>query len=253
MKKFSFVPLALAALLSACSGSDQQTVRFGNSTGVGLVYSYPYLEQREVPTHAPIVLRFSEALINSDTELGDSVTLRDENGQTVPVAASLADEGRSLVLTPPSALTPNTRYTLEAEELVTASGAIRLPSEFTFTTRAATEGPASRVALADEFAVTRMIPDGTSLPIMDFSTLRLQLSQPMDQTTLKYGETLRLETASGETIPASVIAQGHYLSIDPVEDLKAGAQYKLILTEDLKSTLDQPLVSDEFAEFTFIP
>lgn len=253
MKKFSFVPLALAALLSACSGSDQQTVRFGNSTGVGLVYSYPYLEQREVPTHAPIVLRFSEALINSDTELGDSVTLRDENGQTVPVAASLADEGRSLVLTPPSALTPNTRYTLEAEELVTASGAIRLPSEFTFTTRAATEGPASQVALADEFTVTRMIPDGTTLPIMDFSTLRLQLSQPLDQTTLKYGETLRLETASGETIPASVIAQGHYLSIDPVEDLKAGAQYKLILTEDLKSTLDQPLVSDEFAEFTFIP
>src|SRR5690554_3723597 len=253
MKKFSFVPLALAALLSACSGSDQQTVRFGNSTGVGLVYSYPYLEQQEVPTHAPIVLRFSEALINSDTELGDSVTLRDENGQTVPVAASLADEGRSLVLTPPSALTPNTRYTLEAEELVTASGAIRLPSEFTFTTRAATEGPASQVALADDFNVARMIPDGTTLPIMDFSTLRLQFSQPLDQTSLIYGETLWLETAQGDIIPASVIAQGHYLSIDPVEDLKAGNQYKLVLAEGLTSSLGKPLVAGEFAEFPFTP
>lgn len=253
MKKFSFVPLALAALLSACSGSDQQTVQFTNTRGPELIYSYPYLAQQEVPTHAPVVLRFSEALTNSDTELDDSIAVFDENGQAIKVAISTADDGRSLVLTPASTLAPKTRYTIEAQGLTTASGAIRLPGEFTFTTRAATEGPASQVSLADDFNVARMIPDGTTLPIMDFSTLRLQFSQPLDQTSLIYGETLRLETAQGDIIPASVIAQGHYLSIDPMEDLKAGRQYKLVLTEELKSTLGKSLVAGEFAELTFIP
>lgn len=253
MKKFSFVPLALAALLSACSGSDQQTVQFTNTRGPELIYSYPYLAQQEVPTHAPVVLRFSEALTNSDTELDDSIAVFDENGQAIKVAISTADDGRSLVLTPASTLAPKTRYTIEAQGLTTASGAIRLPGEFTFTTRAATEGPASQVSLADDFNVARMIPDGTTLPIMDFSTLRLQFSQPLDQTSLIYGETLRLETAQGDIIPASVLAQGHYLSIDPMEDLKAGRQYKLVLTEELKSTLGKSLVAGEFAELTFIP
>lgn len=253
MRKFSFVPLLLAALLGACSGSDQQTVQFTNTRGPELIYSYPYLAQQEVPTRAPLVLRFSESLTNEDGELSKSIRVLDENGQAIKATVSTADEGRSLVLTPASALAPKTRYTLEAQGLRTASGAIRLPGGFTFTTRAATEGPASQVSLSDEFRVMRMIPDGTTLPIMDFSTLRLQLSQPVDHTSLTYGETLWLETAQGDIIPASVIAQGHYLSIDPVEDLKAGNQYKLVLAEGLTSSLGKPLVAGEFAEFIFTP
>src|SRR5690554_2853354 len=253
MRKFSFVPLLLAALLGACSGSDQQTVQFRTTRGPELIYSYPYLAQQEVPTRAPLVLRFSESLTNEDGELSKSIRVLDENAQAIKATVSTADEGRSLVLTPASALAPKTRYTLEAQGLRTASGAIRLPGEFTFTTRAATEGPASQVSLSDEFRVMRMIPDGTTLPIMDFSTLRLQLSQPVDHTSLTYGETLLLETAQCYIIPASMIAQGHYLSIDPVEDLKAGNQYKLVLAEGLTSSLGKPLVAGEFAEFPFTP
>src|SRR5690606_21396391 len=121
MKKFTLVPLALAALLSACSGGDQQTVQFSNSNGTGLIYSYPYLAQQEVPTRAPLVLRFSESLTNEDGELSKSIRVLDENGQAIKATVSTADEGRSLVLTPASTLAPKTRYTIEAQGLTTAS------------------------------------------------------------------------------------------------------------------------------------
>src|SRR5690606_1458196 len=118
--------------------------------------------------------------------------------------------------------------------------------------RSAVEGPRSLLSKGD-FAVSRLIPDGDQLPLMDFSTLRLQFTQPLDVRSVRYGETLTLLDASGEPVAASLIVQGPYLSIDPVEDLQAGASYQLTLDSGLTSSLGDALNPGEFAELTLTP
>ena len=250
MQKRLSVLLSAAVALSACSGGEKQTSLLTHQGEAGLVYSYPLTEQQEVPTHAPVVLRFSEPLLNEDP--ASQIVLRDQNGAAVAYQAAVVDEGRGLVLTPVAALAPNTRYTVEATDLVTASGAIPWSDSLAFTTRSAVEGTRSQLSKGD-FTVSRLIPDGDQLPLMDFSTLRLQFTQPLDVRSVRYGETLTLLDASGEPVAASLIVQGPYISIDPVEDLQAGASYQLKLDSSLTSSLGDALNPGEYAEFTLTP
>src|SRR5690606_1083381 len=91
------------------------------------------------------------------------------------------------------------------------------------------------------------------LPLMDFSTLRLQFTQPLNAHSVKYGDSVKLLDASGEPVAANVIAQGHYLSIDPVEDLQAGASYQLKLESSLTSSLGDTLTPGDYTELTLTP
>ena len=256
MKKIILVT-ALSLGLIAC-GEEEATVTTPDSVkkaNQGLTFAYPARGQAEVAVSSPVVLRFSSAIIAEDPAA--AIELVDSEGTSVPFTAKVVEvDGRSLMLTPETSLKPLETYTVRfVEGLRLANGTTNGPSNpIEFSTRGLFEGPKSVVAVSDTFEVERMIPDtaatvsGVQLQIMDFSTFRLQFSQPIDQSTVNYGlaGTPSVSLVSrGEAVEASVIASGRYLTIDPTEDLTPGQTYTLSVNNNLKSTYGASLASFE--------
>ncbi|WP_097458837.1 Ig-like domain-containing protein [Mangrovitalea sediminis] len=240
--------LLLTSLIAGCGGDQSSSFDWNSAQ---LIYSYPDNLQHEVPRHAPIVLEFSEAV--PSTIPAGTFVIKDSKGNTVSFSRKAVNNNKTLILTPDSELPPHTHYTVTASTLTTASGSALMPTGgVQFDTRAATSGPASEVS-EGPFTVARMIPDGSSQPLMDFSTLRLQFTQPLDSTTVNYGTDVSLTDASGQLVDATVIAHGPYLTIDPNKDLTAGTKYTLSLSNAVKSTLGDALIPGNFDSLILTP
>ena len=229
--------LLLAASLSVAGcGGDKQTVVFPGRGG-DVFYTYPDADQRGVSTRAPIVVRLSDPVADP-LALDDTMIRLVRDTTPVPVDISVApgSDDRSIVLRPVEPLAPGATYTVELLNLNSAKGQITLPDGgFSFTTSLAARGPRAQQVSDDLFAVTRMFPDDAELPILDFSTLRFQFSQPIDVASVRYGDTLMLKDDQDQLVPAVVLAKGHFLTVDPVEDLQAGSNYTLTLSNQLTS------------------
>ncbi|MCH8543782.1 MAG: Ig-like domain-containing protein [Alcanivorax sp.] len=255
MKKHLIIS-AVALGLVAC-GSDEATVGPSpelEASRQGLMYAYPAHEQVEVPTPAPIVLRFSSPVMDSNPEM--FITLRDAAGDEVPYSIETGiGDGQGLVLTPNERLTPRSQYSVEIDGITLEKGDAQ-PRTLTFTTKGLSEGPRALVTGApdgsgnfDNFELLRKIPDGTSLPILDFSSFRLQFNQPLDRTTVNYGSSVALEGPDG-VVDAHLIVHGPYMTVDPKEDLTPGVEYTLSLQSDITSTYGETFASNSY---TFTP
>jgi len=248
------IVIMLTALLVTACGGGSQRVDFSSTRQASLIYSYPYDGQQEVPTHAPVVLRFSEPLTTQDAAA--QVTLANGQGDAVDATARQAEDGRVVVVTPDSALMPDTDYVVTTGDQTSADGTVEVPKDgIHFHTTTALRGATSEVTTDADFRVQRMIPDGTDLPILDFSPLRIEFTQPIDRDTLGYGDgkSVSLKDADGDPVKADVIAKGRFLTIDPENDLQYGKQYTLVLTNALKSTLGKALIPGGYASRTFTP
>lgn len=235
----------------------------------GLIFTYPLPGQTEIAPGAPIVLRFSHALELPAAstpallqEFAESLFAIREvvNGELtgdpipfdfaiVPATEPLLN-GNSVTLTPRAALKEKTTYRvvgLAPIPLVTGDItllAVGVPP-LQFTTRAAFQGPASSQSLTalNDFRVMNILPSpgvfpitelNGGFPITDFSTLRLQFSQPLDPATVIYGTSVRLIKRGGLMTPDSLVdaralVNGNRLSVDPDEDLDPDADYVLEL------------------------
>ncbi|MDF1628444.1 MAG: Ig-like domain-containing protein [Alcanivoracaceae bacterium] len=227
----------LAASLSLIScGGDKQTVVFPNRGG-DVFYTYPDADQRGVSTRAPIVVRLSDPVADP-LQLDDSMIRLMQGATPIPIDISVApgSDDRSIVLRPIDPLATGATYTVELLNLTSTNGQITLPDGgFSFTTSLAAKGPRAQQVSGDQFSVTRMFPDDAELPILDFTSLRFQFSQPIYIASVRYGDTVMLKDGEDQLVPAVVLAKGHYLTIDPVEDLQPGSSYTLTLSEQLTS------------------
>jgi hypothetical protein len=247
--------VASAMAIGGCNG-DTQTVTFPGRGGE-VFYTYPDAGQRDVSTRAPIVIRLSEPVADPDA-LDDSIIRLMHDDTSVPISISVADgsDGRSLVVQPTDALLFGTEYRIELDGLESVSGIVNMPDGgFSFTTSLATRGPKSQQISDDAFVVTRMFPDNEAFPIIDFSAFRFQFSQPIDASSVNYGVSVSLTDDQGALVPATVLAKGHYLTIDPVDDLQAGMSYSLSLNETLVSRYGVALAAPFNGEeaFSFAP
>ncbi len=219
--------LPAAVLLVACGGdSSSPSGSSGEAVQNSLTYSFPLQDQQEVPTPTPVVLRFSQSV--SGQGLENDVVLR-HDGNVVPTQARLADGGRSLILTPESKLDYHADYVVDLPDNVEINGA----QDIRFSTRAAEEGIKANVITADTMDVARAMPSGGQQdPMMDFSTIRMQFTQPLDPQTVRYGQggdsTLRLVDGDDNVVPAWVVVDGPYLTVDPKDDLTPGETYRVL-------------------------
>ena len=228
IRKIAPVALALpaAVMLAACGGdSSSPSGSAGEASGTSLIYSFPLQDQQEVPTPTPVVLRFSESVEGQGIE--NSVVLR-LDGQAIDTESHFADGGRSLIRTPTQKLQYHSEYMVDFPDDTGIEGA----QDIRFSTRAAEEGIKANTITADTLDVTRAMPSGGEQdPMMDFSTIRLQFTQPLDQKTLVYGQggdsTVSLLDGNGDLVPAWMLVNGPYLTIDPKEDLTPGQSYRL--------------------------
>lgn len=229
MSTRNLVMLACASALVACGGGgSSQSVDFSDWQEAEVSYSYPYDNQIEVPPTAPVVVRFTD-----DVEVEESnFTLTGPDGE-VPVTMKTVDDGRSVVLQPKTALAVKSDYELTLNGIKTKNGEASFPDgALNFTTRAALEGPRDERRLSDKFDLALLTPDGKELPFLDFSSLDLVLTQPVDRASVVYGETISL-TQNGELVPATVLVDGNRISIDPRD------------TEDANGETVEPLTPDE--------
>lgn len=252
MKFRHAVLFSAISILTACGG-DKQTVVFDWETA-DLVYSFPYDGQPQVAMTAPIVLRFAQPLAYADqaeldADIATKVVLESAVAPGVPIAysATMVDENRSLVLMPVDKLMPATDYSVTLTGLETTKGVVAFPgAPIDFRTRAALKGAKSSRVQDDVFSVSRVIPNGDPFPIMDFSSLRVQLTQPVVADSVRYGmgvgDTVRITDSEGALVDALLIAQDGFLTIDPVNDLEANGAYTLTV-DGIESEYSETLAS----------
>lgn len=253
------IGLFLASTLAITScGDDLQTVTFPGR-GAEVFYTYPDAEQVGVSVNSPVVVRLSHALADPGA-IDDTMIQLVRDSDDTPVTTDIsvaADSGdRSVVLRPQQPLTPGETYRVDVIGLDTTEGPVQFaPGSFTFTTAAAVKGPRSMQVTDTAFAVRQMFPDNDALPVLDFSSLRFQFTQPVDPESVRYGDTVTLVDANGADVEATVLAKHHFLTIDPVDNLVPGASYTVTLSNQVTSrygvALDAPF--DGSDSLTFSP
>jgi len=245
-RKLLLAGLTLALAACGGGGGSDQTTDFSTWVQAEVFYTYPYEGQQDVAPRAPVVVRFSEPV---EVDAGN-FTLEGPDG---PVSFSVAsvDGGLSAVLTPDQPLALKSDYTLTLNDIRTDNGEPSLPGDaLNFTTRPALQGPFELRSSEDSFEVVSVNPDDAEVPFLDFSSVNLRLSQPVDPDSLVYGQTISL-TQNGEVIPATLLVDGRYITIDPtpqseggadpVEPVQAGTTLTLTLTNQVRNIKGQAL------------
>ncbi|MCP5020061.1 MAG: Ig-like domain-containing protein, partial [Ketobacter sp.] len=226
-------------LLPGCGG-DESAITFTRSpTPKSLIFAYPYPGQREVTPSAQVVLRFSAPLDESVTADLESklrlVTVKDDN--TVTFDHDAVDDKRGLVLRPVDKLTPNTEYQLQL--IGEGLGGIDTSPfrDFRFRTAGAQQGFSETIGDGNFELLTISPLDQTALLASiddarqpnDMSTLRMVFNHLLDPATANYGEQVKLVDAQGSLVGVSLLLQGRYLVLDPMNDLKP-VKHTLILS-----------------------
>ena len=226
-------------LLPGCGG-DESAITFTRSpTPKSLIFAYPYPGQREVTPSAQIVLRFSAPLdesVAADLENRlQLVTVEDDNAITFDHDAM--DDKSGLVLRPVDKLTPDTEYQLQL--IGEGIGGIDTSPfrDFRFRTAGAQQGFAETIgdgnfelltiAPLDQTALLASIDDARQPN--DMSTLRMVFNRLLNPATANYGEQVKLIDAQGSLVRVSLLLQGRYLVLDPMNDLKP-VKHTLILS-----------------------
>lgn len=245
------ITIACLAALAGCAGDTDDAQRAQQeqreqwaAQNQSLIYSFPDEGQIEVPVSSPIVLRFSSPVVETAPE----ITLTEVGGDPVTgLDMEWVDNNRGMIITPGSNLKPMTDYMVDVPAIELEKGTAQARS-IAFSTRALFEGPKSQLG-TDTFEIIRMIPDGEQYQIMDFSSFRLQFSQPLDRSTARYGNsaesTVQLMGPNG-LVDAHLLVSGRYMTIDPKSELTPGAHYSLNITTGLASIYGDTLPGGSF-------
>ncbi|HET7502779.1 MAG TPA: Ig-like domain-containing protein [Kofleriaceae bacterium] len=222
--------LAVVAL-AACSDTTAPLA----TAEPGVVFTYPIDAQLDVPLGARVVVTFSDPVdgkaLGTCTGAGADVTgafCLVGPGGAVAATPEVTGDGRSVQLSGVT-LAPGTPYELFVRSQL-APGAKNLPASgplLRFTTRSAQP----RSALPTLVAINGAPPSAPESfrPMLESSTVRLVFSEPLDPrtVTLADGALQLVDTTTGTPVPASVLASGIHVSIDPIADLAPGRPYQL--------------------------
>ncbi len=265
MKYNKTLALIPAMLLAACGGGDKQTSIPEVETSGEVVYSYPADGQTNISPAADIVIRFSDAITDSEAALQSKIQITDgENPVTFSVTK--VDDGYSLKLSPYTRFEPGTEYTVTFEEALLSGDVLEITTPnatgedgIQFTTRGSFSGVADLSNLSDDFGVDQLIPspDGRFQPVT-FSTFRLTLTQPVNPDWQDMGGQIQLTDSLGNKVPATILVDGPHITIDPcaleakelcgtkADALEPGETYTIEIT-DLPS-LTQPGTTLDYSQ-----
>ena len=217
--------LLLYAVLVACDGKvpPLQTAQ------PGVVFTYPRDGQLDVPLGARVVVTFSDPVV--DGALASATIV----GPAGPVAATptIVGDGKTVQFDG-AALQPGTTYgvMIKSDLAPTAKNLPASGALLSFTTRSDRPRAAAPTLVAVNGASATNID--AFRPLLETSTIRLVFSEPLDPRTVALASgAIELVDGGGAAVPATLVANGIHVSIDPKDDLKAGTTYTLKLGSKL--------------------
>lgn len=205
----------------------------------GVVYTFPADFQIDVPLGAPIIVTFSEpversaltgCVLDGDAVRGGVCVVGPDG--LVTTSAELVGDGRIVRVT--GQLAAGSMYAVHVDPAVLPN-AVNLPSgplaRFTMRSTRPRAAPPKLVAIDGAPAES----PGTFRPLFEGSTIRLVFSEPLDprSVALAPGAIELVEAASGNVVPATLLANGIHVSIDPRNDLGANRPYHIRLGDQL--------------------
>lgn len=193
----------------------------------GVVFTFPRDRQLDVPLGAPVIVTFSDpvdanavaACSGTRDAVVGAICLVGPDG---PVTATAELVGDRTVRFTHAALAPGATYAVYARPaLVPTLPELPDAALLSFTTR-------SMRATTPELVAVNGAPPATPesfRPLFESSTIRLVFSEPLDPRTTQ--AIALVDTTTGVPVPATVIASGIHVSVDPASDLVPGTTYRL--------------------------
>lgn len=217
----------LALAVAACSGSVEPL----QTAAPGVVVTFPANGQLDVPLGTRIAVTFTDPVVPGAlgacaADGSGGLCLLGPAGP-VDVAPLVVGDGLTVEI-PSGALDPGTSYALHVGRAL-APFAASLPATgplVRFTTRSVRPRAAAPALVAIQGGSLATLAER---PIYDTSTIRLVLSEPLEPRTVAAGPGSVELVAGGAAVPATVIAQGIHVAVDPVADLIPGTRYELRL------------------------
>ncbi len=233
--------VVVAALTGACDSAIPPLA----TAEPGVVFTFPIDGQRDVPLGSRIVVTFSDPVAKSAlgtcTSDSGAFCLVGPNGP-VDATAEIVGDGNSVQFAA-AELDEGSEYQLYVRQPI-APDAKNLPATgplVKFTTRS----KRPRAAAPTVIAVNGGDPASPAAfrPMYETSTIRLVFSEPLDPRTVTNvtGSVELFDTGTRMPVPATVIANGIHVAIDPRADLTAGTAYELRLGNRLLDLGGQPL------------
>jgi hypothetical protein len=237
--------MAILVGIAACSETTQPLA----TAPPGVVFTYPIDGQIDVPLGARIVVTFSDpveasalgACSGSSADVTGAFCLVGPDGP-IAAPAQITGDGTTVQIAG-TTFAPGTTYAVYARSSL-APFAKGLPDSgplfrFTTTSERARAAPPALVAVNGGEPAK---PEAFR-PMFETSTIRLVFSEPLDPRTvaLAPGALELVDMASGATIPATVLAGGIHVSIDPIADLVAGTPYQVKVGGKLTDLGGQPV------------
>jgi hypothetical protein len=230
--------------LAACSDATAPLT----TADPGVVYTYPIDAQLDVPLGARVVVTFSDPVVagaltactGTAVEVTGAFCLVGPDGP-VDATAEVVGDGKTVQLSD-VAFTPGTTYAVYTRAAL-APTATNLPATgplLRFTTRSTQ----ARTAPPTLIAVNGAPPTAPEAfrPMFESSTIRLVFSEPLDPRTVALAPgALELVDMAGTKVPATLIAGGIHVSIDPRDDLLPGTPYQLKIGDKVTDLGGQPV------------
>ncbi|MCE9580505.1 MAG: Ig-like domain-containing protein [Deltaproteobacteria bacterium] len=235
--------LAVATLaLAACELGDQGPPPL--SADPGVIFSYPHDGQLDVPLGARVVVSFTDPIdpaalavgcsldsaghvtggfcvVGPDGPVVDAAIVIGPKDNVVQLEATWAADATYAVYASPDLLWGAAANLRAGEPLL----------HFTTTQPDAVPGAPVVRAINGDPPAAYQGSGAPRFPFVDFDPIRVSMSEPIDPATATYGDAIALvDEADNKTVPAALLASGTHLTIDPIDDLTAGHQYRLTLS-----------------------
>ncbi len=220
----------LLVAAAACDGDAEPL----QTAAPGVVFTFPAPGQLDVPTGTRILVTFSDEVaasaLGSCAPDGSGGFCLIGPGGPVEVTPAVVGDGRTVEI-PPGRLEPGTTYELFigralapfAQNLPAAGPLVR------FTTRSDRPRSAPPSVIAVNGTDPARLGEPDARPMFETSTIQIVFSEPLDPTTVIAAPGSVELLAGGAAVPATVIAEGIHLAIDPHEDLVPGVPHEVRL------------------------
>ncbi|MCG8312074.1 MAG: Ig-like domain-containing protein [Pseudomonadales bacterium] len=260
-KKLLFIGVLYA--LWGCGGGSDGDPYEPPSLSEGVIFTYPIDGQTDVHLGTRFYVTFSQhasqsavntpCRINGSGKVSGNFCLVGPDNRLVAISPTVDGP---VVKFETDQLQQGTRYSLYVRSAVIGGGETNLPSSDPLVTFLTSQydpvnGQSPTITAIngedpDVYSTTVPAPPAARYPMMDFNTIRVEFSEPLDEKTVQYGssfEFVAVDGASETPVDGALVVRKQHVSFDPSDDLTPGQRYRLRLADSILDRNGEALAS----------